>query len=222
MIPRTKRIVALISGNGSLLQSVMDATRWQTLQAEVVTVFSHEPWSYGLLRAEREGIPAFLHDLTDFRIEGKSEKEYNDALADKVAPYHPDLIVLAGWKLPLSESFFQRFPNKIINLLQGLPGQYPVFDPYARNPVSRVYDAYNAGIIRQTHFTTQILNDLNGAGRVIAQVPVPIYEFDSLIDLEERMNRVQQELLVNTLRLVLREHQPEEYSSLSNNRYYWP
>ena len=87
-----KRLVVLISGNGSTLQSVIDATRWQTLGAEVIAVFSHEAWSYGLLRAEREGIPAVLHDLAKFRIEGKSEYEYNQALAEQVSTYNPDLV----------------------------------------------------------------------------------------------------------------------------------
>lgn len=206
----TKRLVVLISGNGSTLQSVIDATRWQTLNAEVVAVFSHESWSYGLLRAEREGIPAILHDLAEFRIEGKSEYQYNEALAEQIVAYQPDLVVLAGWKFPLTNNFYQRFPNKILNLQQGLPGEYPMFDPYGRSPVSRAYEAYNAGLINQTHFTAQILNNAHGSGRVIAQQPVPIYHFDTLIDLEERMNRLQQELLVNTLRLLLRDNEPEE------------
>lgn len=208
---KTKRLVALISGNGLTLQSVIDATRWQTLGAEVVAVFSHEAWSYGLLRAEREGVPAILHDLTEFRVEGKSEYEYNEALADKIAAYKPDLVVLADWKQPLTDNFFQRFPHKILNLQPGLPGESPLFgNPYARNPVSRAYEAYNAGLINQTHLTTQILNNAFGSGRVIAQVPVPIYDFDSLIDLEERMNRAQQELLINTLSLLLRDYEEEE------------
>ena len=205
-----KRLVVLISGNGSTLQSVIDATRWHTLGAEVVAVFSHEAWSYGLLRAEREGIPAVLHDLAKFRIEGRGEYEYNQVLAEQIATYNPDLVVLAGWKLPLTDNFFQHFPNKVVNLKQGLPGEYPTFDPYGRNPVSRAFEAYNAGLINQTHFSTQILNNSRGSGRVIAQEPVPIYDFDTLIDLEERMNRVQQDLLINTLRLLLRDYENEE------------
>ncbi len=209
----TKRLVVLISGTGSTLQGIIDATRWQTLDAEVGAVFSHEPWSYGLLRAEREGIPAILHDLADYRLEGKAEGEYNEDLAREVAAYCPDIVILAGWRLPLTEYFFRCFPNKVINLQPGLPGQFPVFDPYGQNPVSRAFEAFNAGLIREAHVTAHILNDVESFGRVVAQEAVPIYEFDTLVDLEDRMNRVQQDLLVNTLRLLLRETEDHKVES---------
>lgn len=187
------------------MQSVLDATRWRTLDAQIVAVFSHEPWSYGLLRAEREAIPALLHDVADYRFEGKTESEYNEALAEKVAAFAPDFVILAGWKLPLTDAFCDQFVGKLVNLQQGLPGQFPLFDPYAQNPASRVFEAYNAGLIREAHVTVHVLDHPDSFGRVVAQERVPIYDFDTLIDLEERMNRVQQETLVNTLQLLLRE-----------------
>lgn len=202
-----KRIVTLISGTGSILQCIIDATRWDTLDAEVVSVFSHEPWSYGLLRAEREGIPTILHDLADYRFEGKTEWEYVSDLADQIESHEPDLVVLASWSFPLTEEFFHRFANHVVNLQTSLPGQeLPLFDPYQRNPISQAYEAYNAGLIREAQVSVRMLNGVETYGRVIAQKTVPIYDFDRLVDLEDRMNRVQQELLINTLRLVLREN----------------
>lgn len=208
-----KRLVVLISGTGLTLQSVIDAVRWETLGAEIVAVFSHEPWSYGLLRAEREGLTTHLHDLADYRFEGKSEQAYNQELADKVAAYQPDLVVLADWTLPLTETFFLRFPNQVVNLHQGLPGQYPLFDPYGQNPVSRAFEAYRAGLIRETQISIQVVSNYDGTSQTIAQVPVPIYDFDTLVDLEYRINLAQQELLVNTLRLLLRSNadQPDSH-----------
>jgi folate-dependent phosphoribosylglycinamide formyltransferase PurN len=201
-----KRLVVLISGTGSTLQGIIDATRWDSLDAEVVAVFSHEPWSYGLIRAEQEGIPSTLHEFTDYRLEGKGEGEYASDLADQIATARPDLVILADWKLPLAEEFFQRFPNRVVNLQSGLPGQSPLFDPYAQNPVSRAFEAYSAGLIREAHVTVHMLNDMYSFGRVVAQEAIPIYDFDTLVDLEDRMHRVQQEVLVNTLNLLLREH----------------
>jgi phosphoribosylglycinamide formyltransferase len=201
-----KRVVALIAGTGTTLQSVLDAMRWETLGGHVVAVVSHERYSYGLLRAEQELIPAFIHDISDFRYSGEGEEGFNQGLIEIIRPFSPDLIVLAGWQLPLSDSFFQAFPNQVVNLQVGLPGQYPTFDSYGSNPVSRAYEAFTAGQIRETHFSMQILHTSDGQGRTLGQISVPIYDFDNLIDLEERMTRAQQELLVNTLRLVLRDN----------------
>jgi len=201
-----KRIVALIAGTGTTLQSVIDAMGWETLGGQIVAVVSHERYSYGLLRAEQAQIPAFVHDVSDFRYSGEGEEGFNDGLIELVKPFEPDLIVLAGWQLPLSDSFFQAFPNQVVNLQVGLPGQFPTFDPYGSNPVSRAYEAFTAGQIRETHFSMQVLETSDGQGKTLGQIVVPIYDFDNLIDLEERMTRAQQELLVNTLRLVLREN----------------
>lgn len=203
---QNKRIVALIAGTGTILQSVLDAMRWETLGGYVVAVISHERYGYGLLRAEQEQIPAFVHDVSDYRYSGEGEAGFNIALIERAQSFQPDLIVLAGWQLPLSDSFFQAFPGKVVNLQVGLPGQYPTFDPYGSNPVSRAYEAFTAGQIRETHFSMQVLHTSDGQGKTLGQIAVPIYEFDNLIDLEERMTRAQQELLVNTLRLLLRDN----------------
>lgn len=213
----TKRLVILISGTGATAQSVIDATRWGSLDAEVAAVFSHEPWTYGLLRAERDGIPAILHDLAEYRFEGKSESDYVNELADRVAEFEPDLVIIAGWKFPLADSFFERFPDRVVNLHAGVPGEGPVFDPYRRNPVSLAYEAYTAGLVREAQVAIEILSDPISHGRLVAQERVPIYDFDTLVDLEERVARTEQELLVNTLCLLLRDTESYEHDSWEMN-----
>ena len=208
-----KRLVVLISGTGASLQGILDATRWQTLRAEVVRVISHEPWSYGLLRAEREGIPTTLHDLADYRagVGGKEERDYLPELIQKIKEAAPDLVLLAGWQLPLTDPFFAAFRNQVLALQTGRQELAPLWDPYGQNPISRALDAFAAGGVRETEVSVQMLNNALGHSRVVAKETVPIYESDTLIDLEERVNRVQQELLVNTLALLLREAEEPEY-----------
>jgi phosphoribosylglycinamide formyltransferase-1 len=200
---RKIRLVLLIAGAGTTMQAISDACRLQQLNAEVVAVFSHEPYAYGLLRAEREGLVAHLHDLTDYRYDGRTYTDYEIDLAERVAAYNPDYVVLAEWRLPLNEPFLSRFPNRVLNLHAGLPGQFPIFDPYGQNPVSRAFDAYNMGLIRETGITVHILRDAAAAGPVLAQELVPIYEFDTLLDLEDRFIRTSQEILMNSLRQLI-------------------
>ena len=185
------------------MQAILDACRLERLDAEVVAVFSHERYEYGLLRAEREGVPAILHDLADYRFEGRSQQEYDADLAERVAAFRPDYVVVAEWKLPLGPEFLDRFPNRVINLHAGLPGQFPLFDPYGQNPVSRAFDAYNSGLIRETGVNLHILRDAATSGPVLAQERVPIYEYDTLLDLEERFIRASQDILINGLRLLI-------------------
>lgn len=202
------RLVLLISGSGTTMQAILDACRLDRLNAEVVAVFSHEPFEYGLLRAEREGIPAFLHDLADYRFAGRSQTEYDADLAERVAAFNPDYVVVAEWKLPLGDAFLERFPNRVIHLHAGLPGQFPLFDPYGQNPVSRAFDAYNNGLIRETGVNLHILRDAATRGPVLAEERVPIYEYDTLLDLEERFIRASQDSLINGLRLLIADRLP--------------
>lgn len=217
MEARAKRLVLLIAGTGATAQGVFDAVRWGTLNAEVVAVFSNEPFSYGLIRAEREGLPALLHDLADFRYEGRSESDYIQALGDRIAAYEPDLIILAGWQFPLTEAFCERFRQQIVNLHAGLPGSGPAFDPYRRNPASVAFEAFSAGLVREAQVAVEWLEEMPYR-RIIAEERVPIYEFDTVLDVEERMGRVEQELLVNTLALLLRDNEsPTDVTRLAPN-----
>lgn len=202
------RLVVLISGSGGVLHAIASACRQGELDAEIAAVFSHEPYAYGLLRAEREGIPAILHDLTEYRLKGR-EEEYASDLADHIEEFNPDFVIMAEWRLPLGEAFFNRFPGRVINLHAGLPGQFPVFDPHSQNPVMRAYDAYTAGLIHETGVSAHILHKPDREGALLGEERVPIYEFDSLRDVEERFFRTQQELLVNVLRQLIEEHDPE-------------
>ncbi|HBY99453.1 MAG: formyltransferase family protein [Ardenticatenaceae bacterium] len=200
---RKIRLVLLIAGSGTTMQAILDACRLERLNAQVVAVFSHEPYEYGLLRAEREGVAAFLHDLSNYRFEGRSQHEYDTDLAERVAAIHPDYVVVAEWKLPLGSAFLEHFPNRVIHLHSGLPGQFPLFDPYGQNPVSRAFDAYNNGLIRETGVNLHILRDAAASGPVLAQERVPIYEYDTLLDLEDRFIRAAQDSLINGLRLLI-------------------
>lgn len=202
---RKTRLVLLIAGSGTTMQAILDACRLERLDAEVAAVFSHEAYGYGLLRAEREGLPAFLHDLADYRSTGRSQHDYESDLADRIAAYEPDYVILAEWNLPFSEDFCRRFPDHVINLHAGLPGQFPLFDPYCQNPVSRAYDMYKYGLIRETGVNLHILRDAAMSGPILAQERVPIYEFDTLLDLEYRFIQVSQEILINGLRLLISE-----------------
>ncbi|MBO9367236.1 MAG: hypothetical protein J7555_00590 [Chloroflexi bacterium] len=56
----TARLVVLISGNGTNLQAILDACANGTLPAQVVAVFSNKADAYGLVRAQRAGVPALF------------------------------------------------------------------------------------------------------------------------------------------------------------------
>ena len=194
-----KRLAVLISGNGSNLQAIIDQIAAGDLDAEIAVVVSNRADAYGLQRATAAGIPTEVLSLAEVRAAGGDRATYEVELAELVGRYKPDLIVLAGWMLILSNDFLMRFTPSVINLHPALPGVFP-----GTNAIARAYDAYHAGDIKHTGVMVHRVIEEVDAGTVIVQEPVPIFPDDSLEDLEERIHMVEHNLIVAAVDMVLR------------------
>ena len=118
---RSKRLVVLVSGSGSNLQAIIDACADERLAAEVVAVVSNKPDVFALQRADEAGVPAVHIGVHP----GEERADYDARLADVVAGFDPDLVVLAGWMRILTMSFLGWFPQRVVNLHPALPGDLP-------------------------------------------------------------------------------------------------
>ena len=195
---RKARIVALISGNGSNLQAIIDASAAGTLAAEVALVVSNRRDAYGMARAYQARIPVLYFPLKPY-LPGRGRAQYDADLAVQVAAYRPDVIALAGWMHILSNAFLQRFPGKVINLHPALPGTFPGADA-----IARAYAAYRAGSITHTGVMLHYVPDEGvDVGPMITSEIVPIYAHDTLQSLEERVHTTEHRLYVKALNMVI-------------------
>ncbi|CAO3688829.1 unnamed protein product [Umbelopsis vinacea] len=185
------RIVVLISGSGTNLQALIDATQSGDLKAEIAAVISNKQAAYGLKRAEAAGIPTKVFSLKRFKDQGKTRVDFDLHVAQSIAEIKPDLIVLAGWMHILSPEFLQFFPNNVINLHPALPGQFD-----GAHAIERAYDAFKKGEITETGVMVHKVIAAVDQGQVILQQPIPIYESDKLEDLENRIHDVEHGLIV--------------------------
>ena len=95
------RLVVLVSGSGTLLQSLIDAVEAGDLPAQVVAVGADREGTRGVERAGSHGIPTFVEDIRDH----PSRAYWDAALADRVAAYGPDLVISAGFMKVLGPAF---------------------------------------------------------------------------------------------------------------------
>ena len=79
------KIVVLISGSGTNLQALIDASVQGRLSAEIVLVVSNRANAFGLLRAEKAGIERLIFPLRPYRIAGRSREAYDADLAKAIA-----------------------------------------------------------------------------------------------------------------------------------------
>ena len=193
-----RHLAVLISGSGTNLQAVVDAIEAGALDACVDVVISNRKDAFGLMRAEQAGIPTLYFPLKPYTDRQQPRAEYDSDLAKKVAGYHPDLIVLAGWMHVLSPAFLDRFPLRVLNLHPALPGQFP-----GTHAIQRAYEAFQWGEIDHTGVMVHWVVPEVDAGPVLASAEVPIYPGDSLDDLEARVHALEHRLLVDAIRMAL-------------------
>jgi formyltetrahydrofolate-dependent phosphoribosylglycinamide formyltransferase len=189
-----KRLAVLVSGSGTNLQAIIDATADGRLPAQVVLVASNKRKAFGLERARRAGIPTLVLGLKKFLAAGHDRQQYDAELARRVAEVEPDLVVLAGWMLILGPAFLERFPRRVLNLHPALPGTFP-----GMHAIERAHEAFQRGGIDHTGVMVHWVIPEVDAGEPLATAEVPIYREDTLDDLEQRVHQTEHRLLVQAI-----------------------
>ncbi len=186
------KIVVLISGTGTNLQAILNACKVNELPASVVAVISNKSAAYGLTRAKSAGVPATYYP----KSANETRREYDSRLADEVASYQPDIVVLAGWMRLLTTAFLDRFSNRVINLHPALPGMFP-----GTHAIERAYEAWQQGQIDRTGIMVHLVPDEGvDDGPVLATREI-IFQPDEPFDkFESRVHILEHQLLVETLK----------------------
>ena len=192
------RVVVLISGSGSNLQALIDASVTGKLEAEIVLVVSNRKAAFGLERAKNAGIETLYFPLKPYRDAGRSREAYDADLASSIAKFKPDLIVCAGWMHIDSGALIDRFPNRIINLHPALPGEFP-----GAHGIEDAFSAWKQGEITQSGCMVHyVIRDLD-AGEPIATKVVPFEIGDTLEVYAERLHKAEHDLIVESTNLAL-------------------
>ncbi|MFN2110543.1 MAG: phosphoribosylglycinamide formyltransferase [Anaerolineae bacterium] len=193
-------LAVLISGNGSNLQSILDAVDSGDLPAaKVVLVVSNRKDAYGMQRAFKHGVPVVYFPKLPYTNAGRPRADYDADLARIVQGFDIEWVVQAGWMHIFTQAFIRHFPNRIVNLHPALPGMFP-----GAHGIADAFAAYQRGEIDHTGVMVHLVPDeALDAGPVVAQEVVPILPDDTLENLEVRIHAVEHRLLVTALRRLL-------------------
>lgn len=195
---RPARLVVLISGSGTNLQVILDAIADATLLAEVVLVVSNRKAAYGLVRATEAGIPTLYAPLKPFTDAGQSRAVYDADLAQRILPYQPDLIVLAGWMHIFTPAFLDHFSGRVINLHPALPGMLP-----GKDSIQTAYQLFRQGALTASGCMVHYVVPEVDAGPVIAQAVVPFAAEDTQETFAARMHAAEHRLIVEAIQKVV-------------------
>ncbi len=178
------KLAVLLSGSGSTLQNLIDHIDRKTLSAAVACVVSSRHGVYGLERACNLGIPAH----TVARKEFVDTHSFGAAVWDALAPYGPDLVVLAGFMslLPIPSDYQNRVMNVHPALIPAFCGK-GMFGHH-------VHEAVLASGVKVTGATVHFVDEHYDHGPIIMQGCVPVLDDDTADTLAERVQAKEREL----------------------------
>jgi phosphoribosylglycinamide formyltransferase 1 len=190
--PAPARLVVLVSGSGSNLQALLDASADPAYGAQVVAVGADRDGIAGLDRAAAAGVPTFVDSVKAY----ETREDWDAALAAHVAEFKPDLVVSAGFLKLVGPHFLAAFGDRYINthnaLLPAFPGIHGPRDALA----------YGVKIAGATLFFVDAGVD---TGPIIAQVAVPVLDDDTEDTLTERIKVAERAQLVEFVGRLVRE-----------------
>jgi phosphoribosylglycinamide formyltransferase-1 len=177
-IKKRKRIAVFASGNGSNLQAILNYSKKNDINGDVVMVFSNNPEAFALKRAQKAKVNTYCVSQKKFILREDFDKE----ILKIVKKENIDFICLAGYMLLLSSNFINEYKNRIINIH---PSLLPSF-----KGMHGIKDAYDYGV-KITGVTVHFVDDKLDNGPIIMQKPVKIFDNESVEDLEKRIHKVE-------------------------------
>lgn len=179
------KLVVLLSGGGSNLHALLEATGDEGFPARVVAVGSDTD-AAGFRHADERSIPSFTVAASDFA----SRDEWGAALLARIREWQPDLVVCAGFMRILPPVVVDALSPRMINTH---PALLPLF-PGAH----AVRDALAAGAV-ETGVTVHVIDTGVDTGPIIAQESLAVLPGESEAALHERIKTIERRLLVQTV-----------------------
>ncbi|MGZ4613617.1 MAG: phosphoribosylglycinamide formyltransferase [Kineosporiaceae bacterium] len=181
-----ERVVVLVSGEGTLLQALLDAARDPDSPFRVAGVVSDRREARGIERARAGGVPTAVVAPGDF----PDRRAWDAGVTRAVGVFRPRLVVLAGFMRLLGDAYLAEFGDRTINthpaLLPSFPGAHGVRDALAHG-------------VKVTGASVILVDEGTDTGPIVAQRPVAVLEGDDEPSLHERIKVVERELLVDVV-----------------------
>ena len=168
------RIAVLVSGRGSNLQAIINSIENKKISAVIAVVISDVQNALALEIAREHGIKTLFVDPSKF----KTREDFDKNIIKIIKREQATLICLAGFMRVFSETFVQRFKNRIMNIHPSLLPSFPGLK--AQNK------ALDAGV-KFSGCTVHFLDEGIDTGPIICQAVVPVLDDDTVENLSKRI-----------------------------------
>lgn len=175
-----KNIVVLVSGGGTNLQALIDASeRGEIENGRIFCVVSSNPNAYAIERAKKHDIDYAVIRRKDY----ESLDSYDEALTALLLEKKADLVVLAGFMTILGDKVIKQFENRMINIHPSLIPSFCGAGFYGL----KVHEAALARGVKVTGATVHFVNEICDGGPIILQKAVEISDDDTAETLQRKV-----------------------------------
>ncbi|UCD94644.1 MAG: phosphoribosylglycinamide formyltransferase [Candidatus Zixiibacteriota bacterium] len=185
------KIAVFISGGGTNLQSLIDATNSGKLSGEIVLVVSSKSNAYGLERARNAGIDTFVFRKKDYPGSEEAEKD----LLEMLEEYEVEYIALAGYLKLVPSPVVRRYKDRITNIHPALLPRYGGKGMYGHH----VHEAVLASGDKESGATVHLVDEIYDHGEIIIQERIPVMAGDTPDTLAARVLEVEHKIYPQAL-----------------------
>jgi phosphoribosylglycinamide formyltransferase-1 len=182
----TLKLGVLVSGSGTNLQAILDATAHGAVDAEVRVVISNVPNAFALERARLAGVPQRVISHRDF----SSRDVFDQALVDALRDAGVEWVALAGFMRVLTPKFLDAFERRVINIHPALLPSFP--------GVHAQRQAFEYGV-KVAGCTVHFVDGGVDTGPIITQRAVPVLDDDDEASLAARILKEEHRAYVEVL-----------------------
>jgi len=190
------KLAVFISGGGSNLQSLIDASKAGRLSADIVLVVSNKAGAYGLERAKNEGIDTFVYNPKKYQ----SKEEAHRDLMEMLEEYEVEYIALAGYLKLLPKPVVKRFHGRITNIHPALLPRYGGKGMYGHFVHEAVIEAGD----KESGATIHLVDEIYDNGRILLQGKVPVFPDDTPDTLAARVLEMEHKIYPEALENLIR------------------
>jgi phosphoribosylglycinamide formyltransferase-1 len=183
------RLGVLISGRGSNLLAIADATEEGRLDAEIAVVISNRAEAQGLVLARERGLSTVC-----LPSRGSDREVYDPQLVAELCGARVDLVCLAGFMRILSGHFIRQFAGRILNIHPSLLPAFPGLDAQ--------HQALEHGV-KFSGCTVHFVDEGLDSGPILKQAIVPVLGDDTSDSLSARILKEEHRIYTEAIRLVL-------------------
>lgn len=164
----------LVSGRGSNLQAIIDASERGEIPAKVVVVISNIPGVLALERTKKHNIPAIVVDERNF----KDKTAYETEIVKVLEGHKVNLVCLAGYMKIVGPTLLKAYKGRMMNIHPALLPSFPGLHAQ-KQALGHGVKVSGASV----HFVDEGVD----SGPIIIQATVPVLEDDTEETLSNRI-----------------------------------